>query len=507
MRAPALRSERRSLVLSNCAHRGDHVEVRAGTAVPEYASRAMFEEVEARLTQLQSHLPFDAATEERLSHALDPLFIYHSNALEGNTLSYADTLYFIEEDRTPGGKRREELLEVEGQVAAVRYLREAVRSQFEMSEKLIREFHQLLTQSLPADRYEPGRYKSRDNQVMLADGTLFPYVTFLETPAAMRELVAWHREAGPKLHPIEHAAQFHYKFILIHPFLDGNGRTVRLLTRLVLAERGYPPVAILRSQEHRSRYIDALRAVDTSVPQAELGPTNPDLKFFPFVNYLENEVLWSLDEVISVLEGRVVLTPSDLVGRFEQMEQNALRSKGIPLDEGERNALVVRRVEKVVQVCVKILDPAIRLANERMHELEVALRTDFGALGELRTRPDLPYVHLAIRDNPTQWGRYGIVTIVIQRRRGGISGLEVPQNHMNIMVIPEPHRLSVWVARSCQIGGRWNHEDDPTSWSARMTLPMPESELRESELSTFLSRQLGQFIDLVSAEISRPAPG
>src|SRR5688572_14173433 len=101
------------------------------SAVPACLGRArigsqMFEEVESRLARLQRFLPLAPAAEARLANLLDPLFIYHSNALEGNTLSLADTVYFIEEDRAPAGKRGEELLEVKGQQAAVRYLHEAV---------------------------------------------------------------------------------------------------------------------------------------------------------------------------------------------------------------------------------------------------------------------------------------------------------------------------------------------------------------------------------------------
>ncbi|HMJ53490.1 MAG TPA: hypothetical protein VK540_15495 [Polyangiaceae bacterium] len=141
----------------------------------------MFEEVDARRERLKKHMPLDPQVEERLNAALDPLFIYNSNALEGNTLSLADTIYFIKERRLPGGKKEEEILEVKGQQAAIAYLREAARNRFELSEKLIREFHLLLTEQLPRDKYEPGQYKSRDNMVRLEDGSIFPNVGAAET--------------------------------------------------------------------------------------------------------------------------------------------------------------------------------------------------------------------------------------------------------------------------------------------------------------------------------------
>src|SRR4051794_4816087 len=141
----------------------------------------MFEEVEARAKRLNAYKPFDSETLARLDAVFEPWFIYGSNALEGNTLTLGDTIYLIREGKLPGGKREEEYLEVKGQQAAYAYLRDAVAGQFPLTEKLIREFYTLLTERLEAGKYHPGQYKDRDNQVRLPDGSLFPYVSHVET--------------------------------------------------------------------------------------------------------------------------------------------------------------------------------------------------------------------------------------------------------------------------------------------------------------------------------------
>jgi Fic family protein len=114
----------------------------------------MFEEVESRRRRLDAYKPFDDQMVRRLNAIFEPWFIYNSNALEGNTLSLGDTIYVIREGRLPGGKTEDEYLEVKGQQAAYAYLQEAVRNAFPLSEKLIRELHQLLTEKLDIEKFE-----------------------------------------------------------------------------------------------------------------------------------------------------------------------------------------------------------------------------------------------------------------------------------------------------------------------------------------------------------------
>src|SRR5450432_2228970 len=108
-----------------------------------------------------------------------------------------------------------------------------------------------------------GDYKKYPNSVVLPNGEIFHYTSPEETPIRMGELIDWFRtaEKSGKLHPVELAAQLHYRFVCIHPFDDGNGRLSRLLMNYVLLKNGLPP-AIIRSDDKKA-YLFALNQADS----------------------------------------------------------------------------------------------------------------------------------------------------------------------------------------------------------------------------------------------------
>jgi fido (protein-threonine AMPylation protein) len=463
----------------------------------------MFEEVEARRERLKKHMPLDAQAEKRLHAALDPHFIYHSNALEGNTLSLADTIYFIKERKLPGGKTEEEILEVKGQQAAIEYLREAARSRFEFSEKLIREFHLLLTDKLPHDKYEPGRYKSRDNMVRLTDGSIFPYVSAAETAAAMHDLMAWYRSSAANLHPVELAAQFHYRFILIHPFLDGNGRTARLLTNLILLHHDYPLGVIIRADSHRERYVNALRAVDDSVPLTELRPNHPNLNFFPFVNFLGQEILWLFDLAIDIVESRTIVTAEDLASRVQRIERERIAATGLPSTEIANQRVLDQAVQETTNRIGRILAPILEKANAGLLELSFQTSEQIGSFAELA--PPTSYrARVTEVISPTRARLAKVISTSLQVRPGALMGLPVPHNTFEVFIFSEPHRLNLSTILDCDLErGRTIHWPDLESWSGHLAVPLEPDLFRSTEVSSFLLKELGRFLDIFEAELRR----
>jgi Fic family protein len=463
----------------------------------------MFEEVDARRERLKKHMPLDPQVEQRLHAALDPLFIYNSNALEGNTLSLADTIYFIKEHRLPGGKTEEEILEVKGQQAAIEYLREAARNRFELSEKLIREFHLLLTESLPRDKYESGQYKSRDNMVRLADGSTFPYVSAAETPSAMHDLLTWYRSNDAALHPIELAAQFHYRFILVHPFLDGNGRTARLLTNLILLQHDYPLGVIIRADSHRDRYVGALRAVDGSVPLAELRPNHPKLNFFPFVDFVATEALWLFDQAIDIVESRTIVTPEDLAARVQQIERESMAATGVPLDESARQRALGIAVEETTTRLERMLTSMLTSANAGLREMSFGISSHTAPLVEI-VRPNTYRARVIERVTANRTGTAGVISTGIQLRQDSTMGLPVPRNEFEVLVAAEPHRLNVWTILNCEVEqGHTSQHSDVDSWSARLSVPIESELFRSTEVSSFLLKELGRFLNIFEMEVRR----
>jgi hypothetical protein len=468
----------------------------------------MFEEVEARRRRLDAHKPFGAQMLERLDAVFEPWFIYGSNALEGNTLTLGDTIYLIREGKLPGGgKREEEYLEVKGQQAAYAYLRQAVAGKLRINEKLIREFHTLLTEKLDANKYRPGQYKNRDNQVRLADGTLFPYVSHVETPAAMRDLVRWLDEEGQQLHPVERAAALHYKFILIHPFLDGNGRTARLLTNLAILQSGHV-MTVFRADERRRLYLDALRATDTSVPITELTPNNPNLNLFPFTSYVEQELLWSYDLALDVVEGRLSVTSEDLVRRFERMDQRGLQAMGIAADEGSRLEAAAEAVQRLTdRVGSQVSDIATGL-NEKWSEIVARDAGEVAGARDLLDRSPLlpadPRKQLLGIEDTSLRGQAGVVSISVGRKPDNLVQMAVPRNVCEFVVYAEPHALTLASIRISGSPKKGLHTVPvPHVDTASVRLSLDPASWRDTEISRFILEELTRFLDATEAEIKR----
>ncbi|VDM18351.1 unnamed protein product [Hydatigera taeniaeformis] len=194
------------------------------------------------------------------------LHIYHSNALEGNTLTLAQTRALLETRLAIGGKSLQEQNEVLGLDAAFKYLSTALLGGTSVPISLsdILELHRRVLSFI--DLTEAGRL--RRTQVFVGDHVP-PPANML--PELMQELVDWiNSDEAAALHPIELAALAHWKLVYIHPFYDGNGRTSRLVMNLLLMRAGFPP-AIVR-EEDRNVYYEALKT-------ANLGDVRPFIRF------------------------------------------------------------------------------------------------------------------------------------------------------------------------------------------------------------------------------------
>ena len=131
-----------------------------------------------------------------------------------------------------------------------------------------------------------GQYKTRPNSVITRYGDRFDYASPEETPALMSDLVWWYREeeAKKELTPVELAILFHYRYIRIHPFEDGNGRIARLLVNYILARHNYPMV-VVRSRK-KQEYLEALHRADLQVGRAPSDGAHATLEqILPFYNY------------------------------------------------------------------------------------------------------------------------------------------------------------------------------------------------------------------------------
>jgi Fic family protein len=236
--------------------------------------RPILNRIDTLKAEIDALRPIDAQQEARVRQMLRIDWNYHSNAIEGNTLTLGETRAFLLHGITAKGKPFRDYLDLKGHNEAIAYLEAMVRGQEPLTEVVIRELHRiLLVEPYEMDAITPagwptrrriaiGRYKTAPNHVRTSTGEVHYYASPEETPAQMGDLMAWYRreaESGA-LHPLLLAATFHYRFVAIHPFDDGNGRMARLLMNLLLMQRGYVPIVI--RLESRGDYLLALEMAD-----------------------------------------------------------------------------------------------------------------------------------------------------------------------------------------------------------------------------------------------------
>ena len=210
----------------------------------------MFEIIDDLKAKLDQHRPLSAAIVKNLHEDLILRWTYHSNAIEGNTLTLLETKVVLE-GITVGGKALREHFEAINHRDAILYVEDIIKKQEPFSEWQIRNIHQLILKNI--DDENAGRY--RQQNVLISGATTNPPDHTLLNDK-MAQFIDWYNRDAHTLHPIERAAKVHADFVGIHPFIDGNGRTSRLLMNLELMKAGYPPSVI--TVENRLAYYEAL---------------------------------------------------------------------------------------------------------------------------------------------------------------------------------------------------------------------------------------------------------
>nr|WP_093339978.1 Fic family protein [Salibacterium halotolerans] len=178
---------------------------------------------------------------------------YHSNAIEGNTLSLMETKLVLEEGLTVGGKKLREHFEVINHAEAIDFIEEQIDQGSTMNHSLIKNVHYLVLKNI--DDHNAGRYRQINVRI---SGSQHHPPHFLQVQDEVEQLIKWYEENKDQLHPVELAALFHFKLVYIHPFSDGNGRTARLMMNLILMQNGYPPAVVKAEDEKRYKYYEVL---------------------------------------------------------------------------------------------------------------------------------------------------------------------------------------------------------------------------------------------------------
>lgn len=214
-----------------------------------------FDEVDSLKRELDSKRPIPKETLKSLKESINLEWTYNSNGIEGNTLTLRETQVVLE-GITVGGKSIKEHLEAINHEKAILFLDDLVKDNEPISEWNIKNIHQLILKDI--DNENAGRY--RKENVTIKGATHIP-PDYLKVSELMEKLILTYN-TWSEYHPIIQAALLHGELVKIHPFVDGNGRTSRLLMNLVLMNNGYNPVII--KKESRLKYYEALDKAHTT---------------------------------------------------------------------------------------------------------------------------------------------------------------------------------------------------------------------------------------------------
>jgi len=237
-----------------------------------------FQHIDVLKAKLDSYRPLPASVVENLHQELVLQWTYNSNAIEGNTLTLKETKVALE-GITIGGKTLREHFEVLGHREAILFVEDLVRNPSSLTEWDIKNIHQLVLKNI--DQENAGRYR---NVNVIISGAEHRPPDFTKVADDMQTFASWCQTSGTQLHPVERAARVHADFVKIHPFIDGNGRTSRLLMNLELMKSGFP--AAVLSVSRRLEYYETLDLAHVQ------GDYEPFLKLIAEVVEQSFEAYW-----------------------------------------------------------------------------------------------------------------------------------------------------------------------------------------------------------------------
>ena len=242
----------------------------------------IIKEIDGLKNELHQFRKYDSF---RVTQALELEYTFESNKIEGNTLTLKETDLIVNEGLTISGKSMREHLEAINHQEAIAYIKELMDKNTAINEREILCIHNLILRGIYPE--DAGKY--RKVQVMIKGSSHMPPQPFL-VAKEMEELFIWYQTNKNNLHPVILAAEMHERLVTIHPFIDGNGRTSRLLMNLILLQHGYVIANIKGTNESRMEYYNALEAC-----QVENNKEN----FLLFIAQTEKECL---ERYLSILK-------------------------------------------------------------------------------------------------------------------------------------------------------------------------------------------------------------
>jgi Fic family protein len=324
---------------------------------------SQIQRINALKLELDALRPIKPEYEQSIRQKFRLDWTYHSNSIEGNSLTYGETAKLILFDEYASNKPGRDNREIEEHNKLLKELETTPDLKGVFTEHNIRAFHKKILGNDPYTSpaltpenqatsrvITPGRYKQEPNNVKTVTGEVFEFTSPADTPSAMKELLDWANTElnSPTLHPLVFAAALHYRFIRIHPFDDGNGRMARILMNVVLQYYGYPPIIVRKND--KEKYLSALRDADTG-------------NVLSFTFYLSDLLIDSLKINIRGAKGENISEEDDIDKEIELTQQTLLTER-----EREKKALLSQIDQRRI-ILEKAFIPLIENLDKKLSKI------------------------------------------------------------------------------------------------------------------------------------------
>ena len=315
------------------------------------------DEIKKLLKQWQEFQPLKEEDADKLWRKIRLDWNYHSNKIEGNTLTYGETELLFLHDKTPPNRPYRDLIEMKAHDVAIKWIKKISGEERFISEADIRDINKIILkeefekEAITLDgeptrvKIIPGIYKVRQNNVKTATGETFYFASPEETPQKMQDFYQWFKEemdsSTNSLNIVDFITKLHYDFIIIHPFGDGNGRTCRILINYALMKKGYLPITI--NAKRRSDYINVLQQADVE-------------NFQPLKDFIKSNIINALELGIKAAQGEDITELEDIDQEIEYLAKQTIKLNQTEIDE------------KINIFREKTIKPMFEMINSRLNK-------------------------------------------------------------------------------------------------------------------------------------------
>lgn len=333
------------------------------------------DKIEQLYAEWQSLQPLKDEYQQRLNRKFMLEFNYNNNHLEGNTLTYGQTELLLLFGKVTEAAKMKDLEDMKASNVGLNMMKEQALSEYPLTETFIRQLHKtLLREDYTVYRQLPGGqqtsyvvhagvYKTRPNSVITITGERFEYASPEETPALMTDLINWYHnsEESGQYSLAELCALFHYRYIRIHPFEDGNGRMARLMMNFILLRHNYPMIVVMSAD--KDNYLRALSECDGFAGTAPSAGAHAELKDIkPFVVYIENCMERALNICIKAAKGLSIEEDDDFTKELKILERQKRQ------DLAEKQSKVRFNIDEVWNVLEFVFFPIVNEFNKTIDQ-------------------------------------------------------------------------------------------------------------------------------------------